>query len=401
MKDLNINELPFLKIPKVFIEVWGLSHATFLANLLEKKKYLETKDIIKDEWFFAKMEDQVNCTGLKKDAIRKSKKLFQELEILKIKRKKGKHGKGPVREWYLIHTEVLKKQILEFETQKEQEKWVEISDPTRSKYPNTIIKNTVKEKDSTNPDFSLRLKSNSYESCNFTEIAQMALTSEERILKIWNKLFSSVLGVGCHKSLGSKTIQDDETKETLTVFQLISTALKLVSENELISAMQNYHTIITSSDYYYSHKMNLARWLYSGLRFKKGFLLCLTSANPLVVFSRTYRHSTDPWENLRREFIPITEEYDLTNVFDEETKKYYGFEENDYKAFTQWYEIADLALRGKLIHTFRDIWALECYLAGCFFYRKTKTKDKLHRVTKLMKVWRSLTHLVKTSGFLK
>lgn len=88
-----------LRIKKQFISTFGLNTAVFLSNLIDKFKYFQKEDKLNDDdSFFLTMDQQKDQTGLSIHALRKSKRVLLEKNIINTYRKGI-----PAKEFYTIN----------------------------------------------------------------------------------------------------------------------------------------------------------------------------------------------------------------------------------------------------------------------------------------------------------
>jgi hypothetical protein len=109
----TFSKTSFLEINKNLLSNFGPKKAVFIANLIDKLIYPEQKDENFPDWFLQPHKNQQRETGIKECEIRKCKKYFIELGILKTKM-----AGMPAREWYFIDLDRYIEFIKDFDKRK-------------------------------------------------------------------------------------------------------------------------------------------------------------------------------------------------------------------------------------------------------------------------------------------
>ena len=118
-------------------------------------------------------------------------------------------------------------------------------------------------------------------------------------------------------------------KLTPALDNVINKALEIHSSEKIVDAIRNYSKIIKSNDYFFGYKWTLQDFLKRGLSKygtdnKKGFVQFLSANKPFVKFCRG--NPPSEIDTIRKEFMPLTTEYDSRNLLDKEQNTYFGFE---------------------------------------------------------------------------
>jgi hypothetical protein len=100
----------FLTVNKTLLLKFGPKKAIFIANLIDKLIYSEQRGENFSGWFLQPHKNQQRETGIKECEIRKCKKYFIELGILKTKM-----AGMPAREWYFVDLDRYIKVIDDFD----------------------------------------------------------------------------------------------------------------------------------------------------------------------------------------------------------------------------------------------------------------------------------------------
>lgn len=200
-----------------------------------------------------------------------------------------------------------------------------------------------------------------------------------KVHKTWNE--SKIIN---HKKLNSKTQS------------LIIKALEYISAEDLLQAIKNYGQIVNDNKFYYSSKISLQMFLDKGIHSGKGFYYFIPEADPFNKFlSSEFRN---PFDLIRHEFHPITEEYNPQNIADFKNNTYYGF---PIKDFPFMFEYADMYGSELLkIVDYKDyhwdynkFYLLEESIATLLYQRKTN--PQIESLSKLFDKWKELLHVFK------
>lgn len=92
----------FLSVNKSLLKKFGPEPAIWLSAIIDRYLYLTEKKQIKDNWFYFTHDDQIKETNISEYGVKKSKKLFKDLKIIKTK-----YAGLPKKEWYRIDTKRL------------------------------------------------------------------------------------------------------------------------------------------------------------------------------------------------------------------------------------------------------------------------------------------------------
>lgn len=243
-----------------------------------------------------------------------------------------------------------------------------------NKLTNTVKDNKLKE-DNNNNVINNKYKVIKEKEVKYSSIQDLIL----KVHKTWNE--SKIIN---HKKLNSKTQS------------LIIKALEYISAEDLLQAIKNYGHIVNDNKFYYSSKISLQMFLDKGIHSGKGFYYFIPEADPFNKFlSSEFRN---PFDLIRHEFHPITEEYNPQNIADFKNNTYYGF---PIKDFPFMFEYADMYGSELLkIVDYKDyhwdynkFYLLEESIATLLYQRKTN--PQIESLSKLFNKWKELLHVFK------
>ena len=197
------------------------------------------------------------------------------------------------------------------------------------------------------------------------------------ILNHWNSLFAGYKGIKGHKSLDSKVLQ---ITNVLTGEAYWKTLGSIINEvfiagyglEQVISAIDNYFKVITSEGYFYNKKWSLAEFLYKGITEKKGFIHFLNENNPLDKLKKDDYNVNDKFTSLGVVFKPITKHYDHENIYNRNSKTYYGFSLSELKNIKMIRKDLDYYIANNTTLSFGYFCFLEQVLASLLFFRKKR-----------------------------
>ena len=186
-------------------------------------------------------------------------------------------------------------------------------------------------------------------------------------------------------------------KLTPAMDNIINKTLEIHSSEDIISAIRNYSEIIKSDAYFFGYKWTLQDFLKRGLSKygadnKKGFVQFLSENKPFVKFCRG-----DPPSEIdiiRREFMPLTSEYNPRNLLDKERNTYFGFETDRLRNSELMNEYIYDLKQG--VKDFGDFCWLEETISSILFNRKGGYD--LVQLQALMSLWKENKKIYKKSA---
>ena len=179
----------------------------------------------------------------------------------------------------------------------------------------------------------------------------------------------------------------------------IDLVLKYVSIDVLLESIQLYGEIVNDDRYYFTYRWSLEAFLERGLSkrglHQKGFWMFTPESNPKERFLSYKNADNDPFEPLRKKFIPTTTVWTNTSILDEKRNTYYGFKLDMIKRYFNRVEDLDEYLslsrdnitgKRKSI-SFTMFCELEFAIAALFFHRKSLLDSKLGILNEYMTIW--------------
>ena len=218
------------------------------------------------------------------------------------------------------------------------------------------------------------------------------------ILQVWNTRAKRIKGISTHKSTSSKVFVKYNSGFSVTkpLKELLQKALEQYDQKDIISAINNYFSILTNSNYFFEMRYKgLGQFIHAGLNSKGGFVKFLDKNQP---YKRFKKKSSSVYFNVKQSFTPLTTQPCLDG-YDEERRLYYGFPIEEITAITQEFlddveHRIDAGIVGKKPGYFYE---LELGIAYLLFTKMTNPKPDLLR--KFFSVWEVEKENVNLSGW--
>ena len=196
-----------------------------------------------------------------------------------------------------------------------------------------------------------------------------------------NRFWKYTIGKGSHKSLESKLLVSGKyggaERKTVPVWAPVTSAIRNIGLKRLKIAINNYKKAVDVQDKYSLQTVySLGEFCYN------------TNYEPYLegVPEKKFA-SKDPWDAIRADFQPLTSI--CSQVFDEKTKRYYGFQLNKINSDIRWEDIVSMMTARNDQWGFDDFMELEWMIAG-MLWRRRKQDFNLIDCQNYMIKWKEL-----------
>lgn len=210
------------------------------------------------------------------------------------------------------------------------------------------------------------------------------------ILDVWNLSAKDIPDDSQHQSLDvlvTKIYMKGGRRHYIswTLYSFLKELLINTNEREVTEAIQNYHDIVLSQNHDYSYAFgSLGKFLlsYEG----EGWKRFLNKNDPFEQFKRTkWKHTGDPFDKIKDEFNPITNDFSYTKANPVGENTYFGFNIEQLKSPESRFADVDMCEEGLTEWRYGAFYSLEIIIASLLFNRRSN--PQLDKLKHYFKVW--------------